>query len=160
MDVQLAGIGIDIGGPIIRAKGGSTPEGYRLADPTPGAFAALARLSAAYGDRVRLISQCDTLVQAAKLEWMAEHRFCETTGVAADRIHFVRRMPEKASVCIRYGLTHMIEDKPEILNFALGEVPNLYLFSPDPAEVARFPELAAAAVVVAGWDDLLPLLLG
>ncbi|HTK04172.1 MAG TPA: hypothetical protein VL500_01180 [Candidatus Eisenbacteria bacterium] len=153
-------LAVDIGGPILDAKGGSTPSQYRDASPTPGGFAALRRLKdERFGDRIHLISQCNETIQAVKLDWMARHGFLEATGMTIDRIHFVREPVGKAGVCQWQGVTHFIEDRPLIMSFVLDEVANLYLFRPDPAELAKHPAVAASARIVDGWEALLALLL-
>jgi hypothetical protein len=152
-------LAVDIGGPIMRVKGGSVPLAYRYANQTPGAFDGLRILAARkFGARIHLISQCDTFVQAAKMEWMAERRFGSETGIASERIHFVREKSGKAEVCAQYGVTHFVEDRPEIMSYALA-VPNLYLFSPDAGEMASFPEVVARATVVFDWTRLVQALL-
>jgi hypothetical protein len=153
-------LAVDIGGPILNAKGGSTPAQYAAALPTAGGFNALLELGRLrFGNRIRLISQCNEEIQAVKLDWMARHEFFEATGISLDRIHFVREPAGKAEVCRTYGVTHFVEDRPLIMLYAMHDVPNLFLFRPDPAEAAKYPEVLARARVSGGWDDLLPYLL-
>lgn len=153
-------LAVDIGGPIIRAKGGSAPDVYRAAQATTGCFAglrALARLR--FGGAIHLISQCNEDVQAAKLDWFAAKRFHARTGVTPDRVHFVRRPEDKAALCRTLGVTHFVDDRPSIVAHAIGIVPNLYLFNPDPAELGAHPHVALTAREVADWDTLIGALL-
>jgi len=153
-------LAVDIGGPILDAKGGSTPEQYGDALPTPGGFAGLRRLKdERFGDRIHLISQCNETIQAVKTRWMARYRFLDVTGMAIHRIHFVREPVGKAEVCRLYGVTHFVEDRPLIMSHVLDDVPNLYLFRPDPVELAKYPAVAARARIVDDWEALLALLL-
>lgn len=153
-------LAVDIGGPILDAKGGSTPAQYAAARPTLGGFDALWTLKQLrFDDRIRLISQCNEEIQAVKLDWMKRHDFLAATGMSLDRIHFVREPAGKAEVCRQYGVTHFVEDRPLIMLYAMHDVPNLFLFRPDPAEAAKYPEVLARARVSGGWEDLLPYLL-
>ena len=153
-------LAVDIGGPIIRAPGGSAPDVYRNAQPTRGCFAGLRTLSRRrFGDAIHLISQCDEQVQAAKLDWFRAKRFHTRTGVTPDRVHFVRKPEDKAALCKELGVTHFVDDRPHILMHALGVVPNLFVFNPDPAELGRHPLVAVAAREVVDWDALLRILL-
>ncbi len=153
-------LAIDFGGPVIDAPGGSTPAQYAAAPPTTGGFSALRQLrERRFGSRMRIISQCNEEIQAVKLYWMGRRGFLEATGMSLDRIHFVRKPEEKAEVCRQYGVTHFVEDRPLIMSFVLDYVENVFLFRPNPAEVAKFPEVRKRARIASSWDDLLPFLL-
>lgn len=153
-------LAVDIGGPIIHAKGGSAPAVYRAAQPTVGCFRGLRTLAKRrFGDAIHLISQCDERVQAAKLDWFQANRFHARTGVAPDRVHFVRKPEGKAALCKELGVTHFVDDRPSIVAHAVGIVPNLFLFNPDPAELGANPLVAVTAREVADWDALLRALL-
>lgn len=153
-------LAVDIGGPILNAKGGSTPAQYAAAPPTPGGFNALWLLKhRRFGDRIHLISQCNEDVQAVKLDWMDRRGFFDATGMTLERIHFVREPSGKAEVCRQYGVTHFVEDRPLIMSFVLDDVANLFLFRPDPAEVAKYPDVLRRARIADGWESLLPFLL-
>lgn len=153
-------LAVDIGGPMLNAKGGSTPAQYAAAPPTLGGFAALRLLKdRRFGERIHLISQCNEEIQAVKLDWMARHEFLAATGMSLDRIHFVREPAGKAEVCRQYGVTHFVEDRPLIMSFVLDDVANLFLFRPDSAEAAKYPDVLKRARIADGWESLLPFLL-
>lgn len=155
---QQETLAVDIGGPIINARGGSTPEQYLAAQPTDGCFEGLRALAGRFGQRIHLISQCNEVVQYVKLAWMARQDFNERTGVSKGRIHFVRLPHEKAEVCKKLGVTHFADDRPSILAFAKS-VPHIYAFRVDPFELAQHPDVAARATLVQDWEALLGALL-
>ncbi len=153
-------LAVDIGGPILNAKGGSSPQVYAAAPPTKGAFRALRKLSLQrFYRRIYLISQCNEEIQAIKLSWMLRHDFYSRSGIIPGHVRFVRKPEEKAVVCKEVGATHYVDDRPSIVAHAIGIVPNLFLFRPDPAELGKHPELMLAAREVEDWKHLLPLLL-
>ena len=153
-------LAVDIGGPILNAKGGSSPETYRAAPQTEGAFPALHVLHhRRFHRRIHVISQCNEEIQAIKLDWFARHRFHELTHVDPAHVHFVREQAGKAALCKELGVTHFVDDRPPILAHAVGVVPNLFAFRPDPFELGANPTVMLAAREVDGWPALLRLLL-
>lgn len=154
--------GIDIGGPLMNARGDYTPQGYAFAHATIGAFKALRELSDALAtdpNRLHMISQCTPAIEAAKRPWLAEKSFVERTRITMYCVHFVREPREKGELCETLGLDTLVDDRPHILDLAKDHVPNLILFNPNLSELATFPELYDRALMVQGWEQLLPLLL-
>ncbi len=154
-------LALDIGGPILKAKGGSTPAAYAAAEPTPGGFDGASQLChEVFDGRMFLLSQCTQEVERVKRDWFVRHKFHELTSIQTDRLVFVREPEEKALVCIRRGVTHFVDDRPHILRHAIGHVPHLFLFNPDPAEVElkENSDVLRHVRIVRNWAELLGIL--
>ncbi|MEV7330303.1 hypothetical protein [Micromonospora sp. NPDC093244] len=72
-------------------------------------------------------------------------------------VHFCRTRPDKAPIARRLGLTHVVDDKLEVLGY-LDSVPHRYLFRPRPAEVAANAALLPRVHRVESWPELTALL--
>lgn len=133
-------LGIDIGRVII--DGSSHPEGgdtaffagdeaTMLATPEmPGALESIERLVAAFGGQVWLVSKCGPRVQARTLRWLDGHDFYARTGLPSDRVRFCRARPDKRLHCQELGLTHFVDDRPDVHEAIHGIVDHQYLFGP------------------------------
>ena len=136
MNTALPRLGVDIGRVIISGPAGAGDTAFFEGDTeamltTPavtGAFAALARLAERFGGRVWLISQCGETVERRTLTWLAHHRFAELTGVPLGHARFCRARADKALHCTALGITHFVDDRPEVLGFLDGVVAHRYLF--------------------------------
>lgn len=133
-------LGIDIGRVIIDGSahpgGGDTAfftgdEATLVATPAmPGAIETIARLVDAFEGRVWLVSKCGPRVQERSLVWLRGNDFHARTGVPAGQVRFCRRRPDKRFHCEDLGLTHFVDDHPEVHSAIRGAVDHQYLFGP------------------------------
>ncbi|MEV4121365.1 hypothetical protein [Micromonospora sp. NPDC049645] len=154
-------LGVDIGGVIIEPADDDADTSffgahYLRTPAVDGAFDALAALGPTF-DEVHLVSKCGEDTERRTREWLAHHDFAARTGIAAHRVHFCRTRPDKAPIARRLGLTHFVDDKPEVLGY-LDSVPHRYLFRPRPAQVAAHAALLPRVHRVESWSELTPLL--
>jgi hypothetical protein len=70
-------------------------------------------------------------VQARTLRWLAGHDFHGRTGVPAGNMRFCRARPEKRVHCVELGLTHFVDDQPDVHTAIAGTVEHQYLFGPE-----------------------------
>ncbi|HEY5989162.1 MAG TPA: hypothetical protein VIV12_22695 [Streptosporangiaceae bacterium] len=151
-------LGIDIGRVIIdgpaHPAGGDTAffhgdEATMLATPEmAGAVPAIARLAEAFDRRVWLISKCGPRVQARTLRWLLAHDFYRRTTVPPGHVRFCRSRADKRSHCEELGLTHFVDDHPEVHAAIRGIVDYQYFFGPQRAAV---PDYGTPAPT---WADL------
>jgi hypothetical protein len=139
MNTQSKRLGVDIGRVII--GGGVVPgssdtqffsgnTAHMLATPAvPGAFEALARLVPLF-DQVWLVSKCGDRVRRHTRQWLDHHDFAARTGIPGDHLRFCLKRPEKALHCAELGITHFVDDKPDVHEALRGVVPYRYLFGP------------------------------
>ena len=147
-------LGIDIGRVIIDGSSGPDDTSFFSGDTTamlrthavPGAFEAIARLVPLF-EETWLVSKCGPKVQQHSLHWLRHHRFYQQTGVAEGNVRFCLRRPDKAIHCADLGITHFIDDKPDVIAAITPVVPHPYLFNNWPTtETTILRDLAPNAV--------------
>jgi hypothetical protein len=167
-EIREPRLGIDIGRVIIDGPshpGGDTAflngdEATMLATPEmTGAAAAIARLTGLFEGRVWLVSKCGPRVQARTLRWLDAHDFWLRAGVPPDQVRFCRERREKRAHCEELGLTHFIDDHPEVHSAIRGAVEFQYFFGPQRTpvplygiHVATWADAVAAVTAAAGAD--------
>jgi hypothetical protein len=154
---QEARLGIDIGRVIIDGPshpgGGDTAffqgeEAAMLATPEmAGAVDSIARLTGLLNGRVWLVSKCGPRVQARTLRWLEGHDFYRRTGLPRDHVRFCLTRPEKRGHCQELGLTHFVDDHPEVHNAIRGTVDHQYFFGPQADPVPGY------GVQATSWAD-------
>lgn len=128
-------LGIDIGRVIIAGGAGAGDTSFFSGDTAamlrtpavPDAFEAIARLVPLFGD-TWLVSKCGPRVQRRSREWLLHHRFFERTGIPPEQVRFCLRRPDKAVHCADLGITHFVDDKPDVIAAITPVVPHRYLF--------------------------------
>lgn len=150
-------LGVDIGRVIIHGDGPDTSflnasdEDAMKAPPMDGVFEALTRLTALFEGRVWIVSKCGPRIQQRSRDWLAEHRFFETTGIPRHQIRFCRKRHEKAPICLELGIGLFVDDRLDVLVPMAGIVEHRFLFgassSPDRGVVA-VPTWAAAEAAI------------
>lgn len=138
-------LGIDIGKVIIAGPahpgGGDTAffqgdEATMLATPEmEGSFEAIRRLFDLFEGRVWLISKCGPRVQARTERWLDGHDFYDRTLVPRDHVRFCRTRADKRIHCEELGITHFVDDHPEVHAAIRDVVEHRYYFGPQQAPV-------------------------
>jgi hypothetical protein len=131
-------LGIDIGRVIINGTSGPGDTNFFQGDTAamlrtpavPGAFAAITRLTRVFDKKVWLVSKCGPRIQQRSLDWLTHHRFFEQTGIPAGNVRFCLQRRDKAVHCRELGITHFVDDKPDVHEALAGLVPHRYLFGP------------------------------
>jgi len=152
-------LGIDIGRVIIEGPshpgGGDTAffngdEATMLATPEmAGCVPAIARLAGLFGGHAWLVSKCGPRVQARTLRWLDGHDFWQRTGMPREHVRFCRERAQKRAHCEELGITHFIDDHPEVHAAIRGAVGFQYFFGPqrDPVPAWGIPALTWADAV-------------
>jgi hypothetical protein len=148
----MPALGIDIGRVIISAGSGRSDTSFLDGDldaalrtpPSEAAFTSVARLVSDFGGRVWLVSKAGPRVQDRTRRWLDHHQFWRETGVQPSRLRFCRERAEKAVIARSIGLTHFIDDRPDVLAAMEDVVPFRFLFGPQ-----RRP--STAHVLVPDW---------
>ncbi len=150
-------LGIDIGRVIIdgssHPNGGDTAffqgdEQVMLATPEmEGAFDVIAELVDRFDGRVWLVSKCGPRVRDRTGRWLEAHRFFERTGIPPNNTRFCRKRPEKRQHCLDLGLTHFVDDHPEVHQAVRGAVEHQFFFGPQNKPVPGY------GVHVPTWAD-------
>lgn len=128
-------IGIDIGRVLIdrgdkgdeRFAGGN----YINAPEVPGATDAVRRLVASFGaENVFHVSKAGLDMQARTLAWMDHRDYFAITGMPRENVRFCLERDGKVAICRDLGITHMIDDRLEVLVYLADVVPCRFLFRP------------------------------
>lgn len=131
-------LGIDIGRVIISAGPGRADTSFLDGDlaaalrtpPSDAALPSIARLVIDFGGRVWLVSKAGPRVQDRTLRWLEHHGFWKATGVQRSHLRFCRQRAEKADIARSIGLTHFVDDRPDVLAPMAGLVQFRFLFGP------------------------------
>jgi hypothetical protein len=143
-------LGVDIGRVIIDGSahpaGGDTAfftgdEATMLATPeVVGAVETIARLVPLFAGNVWLVSKCGPRVQARTERWLASHDFFRRTGMGQGNVRFCRKRADKRHHCVALGLTHFVDDRPEVHEAIRGAVVHQYFFGPQVRPVPDYGE--------------------
>jgi hypothetical protein len=79
-----------------------------------GAVDTIARLVDRFGGQVWLVSKCGQRVEQRTRRWLAGHDFFARTGMDPEHLRFCRQRADKRIHCVQLGLTHFIDDHPEV----------------------------------------------
>lgn len=141
-------LGIDIGRVIIdgpsHPDGGDTAffegdEATMLATPEmPGAVDTITRLVRHFDGRVWLVSKCGLFVQRRTERWLDAHDFYRRTGVPREHVRFCRARADKRQHCEELGLTHFVDDHPEVHAAIQDAVRVQVFFGPQAAPVPPY----------------------
>lgn len=159
---QPAVIGVDIGGVLIAHCDDNSDTSffskhYLKTPACAGAFESIRQLVSS-GCDVHLVSKCGESVEGKSRKWLLTNGFYEVTGLVPERVHFCRQRQDKALICTTLGVSHFVDDRLEVLSY-LENVPNKYLFNPNPQEVSKFSAAMSSVRKVSTWEELLPLIL-
>jgi hypothetical protein len=92
-----------------------------------GSFSVIERLVDLFGARVWLVSKCGLRVQGRTLRWLEGHDFYRRTGLPAANVRFCLTRPDKRIHCEQLGLTHFVDDHPEVHAAIRGCRPSVLL---------------------------------
>ncbi|HEY1037118.1 MAG TPA: hypothetical protein VGE62_00885 [Candidatus Paceibacterota bacterium] len=161
---KLEILGIDIGNTIIDGSLADKPA-------YPDAVRVIRRLlSERFSpERTHLISKVNEEQHARVVRWLQDNDFFAVTGLLPENLHFCPERADKAAICDRLGVTHHIDDRPEVHYHLQGIVEHRYMFrhglntdSPDPdflKEREGFMERLTGVELVTSWKKVEEILL-
>ena len=147
-------LGVDFGG-VITASGAKGQDTFFDVDylNTPsniGCFEVLGGLNKTkFENGIWVISKASSAeIQSKTRHWLEHNRFFEATGVTRDRLLFTAKRAGKLVVAQSLGVTHFVDDTPDVLENMLGHIPHLYLLSHDEETTSM------DITVLDNWQDL------
>ncbi len=151
-------LGLDIGGVLkpIRIREDDPGFAASLPDtpPVAGAVEGVRRLvGEIFGGRVWVVSRIREENEEPLRRWLQLNGLVGGGLLAADRVHFCRERADKAGIATRLGLTHFVDDRPEVFSHMASSM-RRFLFQPDPEELARYAAIAAGVPVFDAWRPL------
>lgn len=157
METDREVLGIDIGRVIIDGDTDASIFGENFLETAsvPQSVEMISRLvRERFHERTHLISKSGERVQMRTKQWLDHRGFYQQTHVSPERVHFCLKRFEKVGICQRFGVTHFIDDRLEILSYLVGIVPHLFLFRPNPAEVEHFVRALPSVQRVESWEEI------
>lgn len=156
-------LGVDIGNVIIDHRGimdtadeSWWKEKYSTIPPAEDVFDCLRDLNKnKFKDGIFLVSKLKEEHDSRTLAWLKDNKFFEKTGISPEHLFFCRERSDKVKICKKNNITHFIDDRLEILGYMVNQIPNLYLFDPDPEEVEEFKQFLPKVVPVRSWRDFM-----
>lgn len=140
-------LGIDLGKTIVHRVNG-------IQVLLPDADRVIRRLvSEKFGERVHIISRVTPEQQVRAEAWLRSTRFLQSVGIATDHLHFCAERRDKAPICHRLGITHFIDDRPEVMSH-MPFIPHRFLFQANQEDVEKWQTNLSNTVRVESWIDI------
>jgi len=145
-------LGIDLGDTIF-----TTQNGIKF--PFRGAYGIIKKLvEQRFKERSYIVSRVNPEQKVRALTILKEESFHELTGLPAKNVEFCELRHEKAPICERLGITHFIDDRPEVMSH-MQTVPHRFLFRPIAEDVELFKDKLEGVIIVQSWAEIERLLL-
>lgn len=158
-------LGIDIGRVLIAPDApngradtsfiGGSLEAALATPPYEGMFEAVPQLVQLFDRQVWLVSKAGPRMQEKTKQWLEHHLFFERTRIYPMNIRFCLERSQKAGHCRELGITHFIDDRPDVLRHLESIVPNRYLFGPQKPNAER----TSGVTPVVSWPTALSALI-
>jgi hypothetical protein len=146
-------LGIDFGNTIITTGPDSFwSEDHLKCPPNEGSISSIRKLIKKCGDEnVFVVSRVHSEKTKSKtLEWLATHVF-QQTGLLLRNIRFCWERSEKGPIVSELGITHFIDDRPEVMSGLPETCKYRYLYNPILTDVDQWEH---KATVYKNWDDI------
>jgi len=142
-------LGIDLGNTIIKNR-----------QVLPDAFRVIRRLiDERFGVNVHIVSRVNPEQEIRARAFVTSEHFKSQLSIPLSRVHFCRERREKGPICKRIGITHFIDDRPEIMAVMPPSVVRKILFDPDETDLRQFASRLGDFNVAHSWLDVERLLL-
>lgn len=136
-------LGIDLGFTVVNSR---KKEVY------PDAFRVIHRFNRTW-DGVFIVSRVNEEQKIRSLAWLKESRFFEQTGVPQDNLYYCAERKDKAPICAELGVTHFIDDRPEVMAALAPHIQKL-LFNPIQFDVEKFRGQLVNTKIVTSWKEI------
>lgn len=107
--------------------------------------------------RVHIVSKAGPKIAQLTRLWLGAQGFLAEGGLPSENVHFVRKRADKHPVCDRLGITHFIDDRPDVLQH-LVTVDCRYLFTGGLGANKAPKSVSPRCEVVDSWSRLVGLL--
>ncbi len=123
-------VGIDLGNTVFYRK-----DGIKVV--YDDAFRVLCRLTDDEYVDIFIISKVTPEEEKSAIKWFDEVNFFTETGIKPEQVHFCRERKDKAVIAEKVGLSHHIDDRPEVM-FHMDVNIVKYLFRPEGADLVKY----------------------
>lgn len=157
-------LGVDVGGVIIDIDRKYGDIENSMLDPdflsipeVADAIDVLSKLNAGkFSGSIYLVSKCSREEAEQVMEWLGNKDFFRRTGIDITHVHFCLNREDKAAICRKYHITHLVDDRLEILGSLKGL--KRYLFNPTSVEMKLNEGSLPGVKTVYSWIELEDLL--
>ncbi len=126
----------------------------------PESFRVIRRLAAErFGNRIYIVSKVTPEQEVRARNWIESPSFQKGTGIPIKRAHFCQERREKGTICAQLGITHFIDDRPEVMNFMPESVIHRILFRPRSEDLEQFAHIISNMDKANSWLDIEQMLL-
>lgn len=122
----------------------------------PRAMEVLRRCVASF-KAVYIISKVNDRQRQEVVEWITEHKLHEVTGILPENVFFCPERRDKGPIAARLNITHMIDDRPEVMVYMPDSVCKI-LINPSQADVQRWHQ--KRCLQVSDWTQIEKILFG
>ena len=130
-DWSYSKLGIDLGNTVVRSQ-----HGTGSTEPYTDALEVIAQLTKLFG-LVCIVSRVNPAQEIRARAWIQHYDFCNKTGIKPQDLHFCAERSDKAIIAKQVGLTHFIDDRPEVMYHLPQDIRKI-LFGPQKEDVAKF----------------------
>jgi hypothetical protein len=136
-------LGLDVGG-VIKQRGTPIPDAIESINALVHHF-----------DSICIVSRINDAAEGeGNLNYLRSHGLLLI--IPEERVFFCEKRHEKAPICAAQGVTHFVDDRPEVLSY-MNTVPYKFALNPTQDQLTAFP--VEGMKVVQSWKELLPLLM-
>ncbi len=140
-------VGYDLGGTIYKRANGEL-----LLDR--GALRVIRRLTTEkFGINSHIISKVNEEQKLRAIEAMREEDLCGITGIPRENVEFCEERHQKAALAERIGITHFIDDRPEVL-IPMTSVPFRFLIRGSAEDLEMFGDKLEGIIRVQSWAEI------
>lgn len=104
--------------------------------------------------RVFIVSRVNEEQYKRARAWIQKENLLERTGILEENIHWCAERNDKAPICEKLGITHFIDDRPEVLSYMSGIVPHRILFQASEDDILKFKDSLHEVTHVTSWREI------
>lgn len=143
--------GFDIGGTLIK-PGHSGME----KEPWDHAFRVVKRIVTELSPKAYIVSRVNEEQKKRALWWLDKYSVHEMTGIPKENVFWCAERPQKAPIIKDLGITHFVDDRPEVFAACAGLGRNLtkILIKPDPYDLYSWSWCMNNFTVCQDWLEI------
>lgn len=103
-------IGIDLGNTIVRSQ-----HGHGSTQAFPDSLRTIRKMVQAF-NKVVIVSRVNPAQEIRARQWIKDSQFEANTGIPIEDVHFCENRSDKGRICKSIGVTHFIDDRPEVMH--------------------------------------------
>jgi len=119
----------------------------------PNALEVIIRLLNEKHTHVYIISKANPEQRKMVETWLQNNDFYNRSGLPEEHVYFCEKRPEKANICRRLGVTHHIDDRPEVMAHLDKDIKK-FMINPVPKDVVKFYNRIHNAKIVTNWLEI------